>query len=85
MSKTRDLRFLETAPDNYVDWHQRQRQWSFFSRHPLLWRAYRLAARIRCAVVGHEWSPCFEEEKFNLHKLGKMTTHCLFCGASSDT
>lgn len=78
--KYRDLRWFETAPDNYVAFGQAQRQWSFSYRRPWLWRAYCMAARLRCALVGHEWSPCWEEEKFDLHKLGRMSTHCVFCG-----
>ena len=80
MSNYRPLRFLETAPDSYVPFHQRQRQWAFSCHHPRLWAAYRFAARVRCALVGHEAPPCLEEEKFDLRKLGRMTTHCNFCG-----
>jgi hypothetical protein len=72
---------FETAPDNYVHFHQSQQQWSFSYHHPLLWRAYRLAARVRCTLLGHEWSPCWDEEKFDLSNLGRMTTHCVFCAA----
>jgi len=79
-SNYRALRWLETAPDAYVEFAQSQRQWSFSYRHPLLWRVYRALARARCVVAGHEWSPCWEEEKFYLPELGKMSTHCVFCG-----
>ena len=80
MSVYRNLRWLETAPDNYVEFTQRQRQWVFSVTHPALWAIYRALAKLRCRLIGHEWSPCWEEEKFNLHELGKMTTHCNFCG-----
>lgn len=76
----RPLRFLETAPDAYVEFTQRQRQWAFSYRHPWLWAIYRLVAKTRCALFGHEPSPCREEEKFDLRKLGQTSTHCNFCG-----
>jgi hypothetical protein len=79
----RHLRLLETAPDNYVTFDQRQRQWSFSYRHPWLWAAYRALAKLRCLLVSHEWSPCWEHEKFDLANLGQSTTHCVFCGAST--
>ena len=78
----RGLRFLETAPDNYVHFDQRQRQWTFSYHHPIVWRAYTWLARLRCALVGHEWSPLWEHEKFDLANLGRPTTHCVFCGKS---
>jgi hypothetical protein len=84
MSDYRPLRILETAPDNYVRFEQRQRQWSFSYRHPWLWAIYRAAARLRCALLSHEWSPCIEHEKFYLPELGRSSTHCNFCGASQD-
>ncbi len=80
MSEFRNIRRFETAPDAYVWFTQRQRQWVFSITHPILWRAYRAAAKVRCAALGHEWSPCWEEEKFNLNELGRMSTHCVFCG-----
>jgi hypothetical protein len=80
MGVYRSLRWLETAPDAYVEFSQRQRQWAFSHRHPLLWAAYRAAAKSRCALLGHEWSPCIEHEKFDLANLGSASTHCLFCG-----
>ena len=82
MSSYRTLRWLETAPDNYVEFTQRQRQWSFSYRHPWLWAAYRALAKARCALFGHERSPCIEHEKFDLANLGRASTHCNFCGKS---
>jgi hypothetical protein len=81
MSAYRDLRLFETTPDNYVEFTQRQRQWAFSVNHPLLWRAYRALARLRCFITGHDWSPCIEHEKFCLPELGRSSTHCNFCGA----
>lgn len=82
MSGYRNLRWLETAPDAYVHFDQRQRQWAFFLTRPYLKMAYRALAKLRCLLVGHEWSPCWEEEKFDLTKLGHTSTHCVFCGKS---
>lgn len=47
----RDLRVLETAPDAYVRFEQRQRQWSFSYRHPLLWNASVVLAIISGVVT----------------------------------
>lgn len=81
MSEYRDLRWFETTPDAYTDFGQRQRQWSFSYRHPRLWCVYRLAARTRCALLGHDYSTIIEHEKFDLSRLGHAhPTHCLFCG-----
>lgn len=80
MGDYRNLRWLETAPDNYVQFNTRQRQWAFSYRHPWLWAVYRRLARVRCALLGHEWSPCIEHEKFDLSRLGRSSTHCVFCG-----
>jgi hypothetical protein len=82
-SEYRPLRWLETAPDNYVEFHARQRQWSFSYRHPWLWAVYRAASKARCVLLGHEWSPCIEHEKFDLERLGQSSTHCNFCGRGS--
>jgi hypothetical protein len=76
----RPLRVFETAPDAFVEFRSAQRQWAFSYKYPAWWRLYRFAARIRCLVVGHEWSPCWEEEKFDLSRLGRTETHCVFCG-----
>jgi len=63
---------------------QRQRQWAYFLTRPLQRLAYRALAKARCLLMGHEWSPCWEEEKFDLTRLGHTSTHCVFCGASHD-
>jgi hypothetical protein len=82
MNDYRNLRWLETAPDAYVRFDQSQRQWAFSYRHPWLWAIYRGLAKLRCLALGHEMSPCFDEEKFDLRHLGRMSTNCVFCGRS---
>ncbi len=79
MREFRKLRAFETAPDAYVEFSERQRQWSRSISYPLAWRVYQATARLRCIILGHEWSPCWEEEKFDLSRLGHTSTHCVFC------
>jgi hypothetical protein len=74
-SEYRPLRWLETAPDNYVEFHARQRQWSFSYRHPWLWAVYRAASKARCVLLGHEWSPCIG----SLHESRRSVAPLLAC------
>lgn len=78
--ESRPTRPWEAHPDRYVFFGQSQALFHFSIIHPRLWSAYNLAAKVRCAIKGHEYSRLIESDKYVSNP--KARTHCLFCGKS---